>query len=126
MTAYDTCPGCGRKKLVASRLCQGCYWDEMAAQHGTDSGYHSERRAGLPTCDDCRAAHAKAEAVRAAKRPRRHRPPQKRPKHKCRDCAAMVSHSAERCRPCAIRHRSDEAADAVTSWSQRGGVWRAA
>lgn len=28
--------------------------------HGTDAGYYTERRRGLPTCDECRAAHAVA------------------------------------------------------------------
>lgn len=39
------------------------------AEHGTDGGYYAHRRRWLtPPCQPCRAAHARAERERAARR----------------------------------------------------------
>ncbi len=36
--------------------------------HGTEAGYHAHRRAGTPTCQSCREAHAAYEAERERER----------------------------------------------------------
>lgn len=40
----------------------------VVAVCGTDGGYHRHRRLGEPTCEDCRAAHSRAETERSKRR----------------------------------------------------------